>query len=245
MKKKFSYAHPHPAVASDIAVFGAPAISLAAPAGAKPGPLNILLVYGSAPPPFADCWALPGGFVRPEETVEKGATRTLFAKTGVDRLRLLQFGIYSSPDRDPRERVISIAYLACVNQDSTVLKAGEDLERAGWHDVSNLPRLAFDHAEIIADAILALRENVSALWRPRTIGALAAKAAEPALPHLLGSSFTLSELQGAAELVLGEEIDKRNFRKQVLEAGWVVETSGQLRGRHRPAQLYRLDDNPS
>lgn len=210
-KQTYTYDYPHPAVTTDIVVFSINDGNLAA----------LLIRRGEEP--YREAWALPGGFLKDTETVEVCAARELKEETGVANTPISQFGIYSKPGRDPRGWVVSVAYLACTHKDAIRPKAGSDAAAVGWHPVSDLPVLAFDHHEILADAVAALKSRVHT---------------EPLLPRLLAERFTLSELQDAMEIVVGAPVDKRNFRRQVLESGWVEETDEFSVGRHRPARLY-------
>lgn len=207
----FTYEYPHPAVATDIAVFTL-----------RRGALNVLLIERGADP-FMGAWALPGGFLMPDEELDQCARRELKEETGVDADLLLQFATFSAPDRDPRERVISVAYLALLSSDELRLEASTDAAQACWFPMGDLPALAFDHAEILRRALEVLGA------RARTISPLFA---------LLPARFTLSQLQGAYEAVTGEEAEKRNFRKMVSTLDCVVETEDFAHGAHRPARLY-------
>jgi 8-oxo-dGTP diphosphatase len=217
----FEYEFPRPAVAADIAAFAL-----------DNGKLKILLVRRGVEP-FLGEWALPGGFVLEDETIEACAARELQEETGVEGESLIQFGIYSKPGRDPRNWVISIAYVTAVPLAQVVLKSGTDAAAAEWFSVDQLPAvLAFDHRDIIRDAIEALRNNALLLERQRRdVPVLAFR--------LLGETFSLSALQAAVEVIVGNERDKRNFRKQVVEH-WLEPTGTVSTGRHRPALNYRL-----
>jgi len=207
----FTYNYPHPAVAVDIVV-----VALNA------GRPHVLLIRRGQDP-FKNQFALPGGFLKPSETVEAAASRELLEETGLNVDAPQQFGIYSDPYRDPRERVISIAYLACVVMGNMRALAGSDAAYADWHDWSALPDLAFDHATILNDAKTFLRSEVNR---------------SPIALDLISSPFRLADFQTATEAILGAPIDKRNFRRQIDERGWVVETDHVVRGRHRPAKLF-------
>jgi ADP-ribose pyrophosphatase YjhB (NUDIX family) len=144
----FTYAYPHPAVAADIAIFTL-----------RGGRLAILLIRrGEAP--FKGRWALPGGFLRPDENLDACARRELVEETAVETALLRQFGVFSDPSRDPRERVISVAYLALLPFDQAVATAGSDASDTRWSLVGELPKLAFDHASIIETAVRSLRSLV-------------------------------------------------------------------------------------
>lgn len=207
----FTYEYPHPAVATDIAVFTL-----------RRGALHVLLIERGADP-FRGAWALPGGFLQPDEELDQCARRELREETGVDADLLQPFATFSAPDRDPRERVISVAYLALMASDELRLEASTDAAQARWFPVGDLPALAFDHAAILARALEVLGETARAI-RP--------------LFALLPARFTLSQLQSAYEAVTGEDAEKRNFRKTVAALGCVRETEEFAHGAHRPARLY-------
>jgi 8-oxo-dGTP diphosphatase len=207
----FTYEYPHPAVATDIAIFTL-----------RMGALNVLLIERGAEP-FKGAWALPGGFLQPDEELDQCARRELSEETGVDAEVLAPFGNFSAPDRDPRERVISVAYLALLASDELRLEAQTDAAQACWFPLGQLPRLAFDHDTILGRALEVLGA------RARQIRPLFA---------LLPARFTLSQLQAAYEAVTGEEAEKRNFRKMVATLACVRETEDFAHGAHRPARLY-------
>lgn len=207
----YTYEYPHPAVATDIAVFTL-----------RRGALHVLLIARGGDP-YRGAWALPGGFLQPDEELDRCARRELQEETGVDADLLLQFGNFSAPDRDPRERVISVAYLALLASDELRLEASTDAARAQWFPLAALPPLAFDHDRILSRALQVLGGQA------RTITPLFA---------LLPARFTLSQLQSAYEAVTGEEAEKRNFRKTVAALGCVRETEDFAHGAHRPARLY-------
>jgi 8-oxo-dGTP diphosphatase len=210
--RAYTYAHPHPAVATDIAIFTL-----------REGRLSVLLIERGAEP-FKGRWALPGGFLGPGEDLDACARRELKEETGVDAPVLIPFANFSAPDRDPRERVISAAYLALIPSERLRLQADTDAADARWFALDAPPPLAFDHDRILARALGRLRELC------REIGILLA---------MLPDRFTLSELQAAYEAVLGAPVDRRNFQKQVLATGLLEETDARTQGRHRPARLWR------
>ncbi len=190
--------------------------------------LKVLLVRRGQPP-FAGKWAIPGGFIHPDESLEEAARRELAEETGVRDVYLEQLYTFGSPKRDPRGRVITVAHVALVPE-SVTARAGDDAVAAVWHSAYHLPPLAFDHAEIIRYAHQRLRYKLEYT----AVGF-----------ELLPNTFTLSELQAAYEIVLGETLDKRNFRRRLDEAGILVET-GRYRegeGQGRPARLYRYRKN--
>jgi 8-oxo-dGTP diphosphatase len=209
--------HPQrPAVTVDCVVFGFH------PAG--PG-LQILLIERGITP-FLGMQALPGGFVRPGETLEVAARRELQEETGLSETFLEQLYTFGNPNRDPRGWVITVAYYALVFTGYRLV-ATADARAVAWHQVNDLPQLAFDHAEIVALALERLRGKI----RYRPIGF-----------ELLPEKFTLPQLQRLYETVLGRELDKRNFRKKVLSYGLLTELEEYEQNvPRRPGQLYRFD----
>ena len=210
-----TYQYPRAALTVDGVVFGFGA-----------GELKVLLIQ-RALEPFKGKWALPGGFVRVDETLDDAARRELVEETGLEDIYLEQLYTFGAVKRDPRERVVSVAYYALVKLSDHKAKAATDAADAQWFPVSTLPKLAFDHAEIVAMALARLQGKV----RYQPIGF-----------ELLPPKFTLSDLQHLYEVILGAELDKRNFRKKVLGFGLLVALNEiQKGGRHRPAQLFRFD----
>lgn len=210
-----TYQYPRPALTVDCVVFGF-----------DEGDLKVLLIERGLEP-FKGRWALPGGFVRVEETLDAAARRELQEEAGLTHVFLEQLYTFGTVDRDPRERVVSVAYYALVKLSEHAAKAATDAANARWFPVSEVPRLAFDHAVILETAIERLKGKV----RYQPIGF-----------ELLPPKFTLSQLQHLYEAVLGTELDKRNFRKKVLGFDLLVALKEtQMLGRHRPAQLFRFD----
>jgi 8-oxo-dGTP diphosphatase len=211
----FRYDHARPALAVDCVVFGLDEADLA-----------VLLIRRDLEP-FAGRWALPGGFVRIDETVDEAARRELGEETGLGKVYLEQLYTFGDKDRDPRERVVTVAYYALVNLADHRVKAATDAREAAWFAVSDLPSLAFDHDDIVAAALARLRGKV----RYRPIGF-----------ELLPPKFTLTMLQRLYEKVLERELDKRNFRKKVLATGLLEELDEVEQDvAHRAARLYRFD----
>lgn len=211
----FTYEHPRPALAVDCVVFGL---------GERT--LELLLVERDLEP-FAGRWALPGGFVRVDESIDAAARRELLEEAGVAPGVLEQLGAFGDVGRDPRERVVSIAHWALVRGERHRPRASTDARSARWFPLHDRPPLAFDHDAIVAAAVERLRVEVR--WRP--VGF-----------DLLPEVFSLTELQRLHEMVLGRPLDKRNFRKKVL-AMELLEDTGRLDEgvRHRPPRLYRFD----
>lgn len=214
---KYTYRYPRAALTVDCVVFGF-----------DDGELKVLLIQRGLEP-FKGRWALPGGFVRVDETLDAAARRELEEETGLTRVFLEQLCTFGALHRDPRERVVSVAHYALVKLSEHEVRAATDAANARWFAVSKVPKLAFDHAEILEMAIARLKGKVH--YQP--IGF-----------ELLPPEFTLSQLQHLYEAILGAKLDKRNFRKKALALGLLVPLKkAQMLGRHRPAQLFRFDAN--
>lgn len=212
----YTYEYPHPAVTTDIVIFTI-----------RQDELKVLLINRGLPP-YQGMWALPGGFVNLDESLEEGARRELEEETGVADVYLEQLYTFGEPDRDPRERVITVAYYALVPTDEIDIKAGSDAEGVSWIGMQDLPELAFDHQDILDMAY----ERLSAKLDYSTIAF-----------QFMPRDFTLSELQHVYEVILREPMDKRNFRKRILGLDVIEETGKDKRdGAHRPAKLYRVKD---
>ena len=211
----YTYEYPRPALTVDCVVFGF-----------DEGELKVLLIQRGLEP-FKGQWALPGGFVRVEETVEEAARRELEEEAGLKNVFLEQLYTFGEVERDPRERVVSVAYYALVKLSDHRAKAATDAAEAEWFLISKVPKLAFDHEKILGTAL----ERIKGKVRYEPIGF-----------ELLPETFTLSHLQHLYEAILGTNLDKRNFRKKVLSFGLLLPLKEkQLTGRHRPAQLFRFD----
>lgn len=177
--------------------------------------------------PFKGQWALPGGFVRVDETLQDAARRELAEETGLTDIFLEQLFTFGELHRDPRERVVTVAYYALVNLDGHSVRASTDARNAAWFMLNDLPDLAFDHLSILKTAHERLRGKV----RYQPIGF-----------ELLPEKFTLRQLQHVYEVILGRELDKRNFRKKVLAMEIIKETKEIEKDvAHRAAKLYRFD----
>lgn len=212
----FTYDYPHPAVTTDIVLFTV-----------TNGKLRVLLIERGEEP-FKGEWAVPGGFLQMNEDLDACAARELMEETGVSDVYLEQLGTFGAVNRDPRERVISVAYYALVPADNITLSAGTDASKAEWHDIDDLPALAFDHAKVLSAA----QERLSAKMDYSTIGL-----------QFMGGEFTLTEVQTIYEVAAGKGLDKRNFRKWILGLDLVEETGNMSNGgAYRPAKLYRVKD---
>jgi 8-oxo-dGTP diphosphatase len=195
------------------------------------GRLHVLLVRrGEAP--YQGMWAIPGGFKRPNETLDEAAKRELREETGVDAASLLtQFGAYGDPDRDPRMNVVTVAYLA-VLRDVGAIVAGTDAAEAGLTPVSDVLNerldLAFDHLQIVRDAVERARVELE-------VSGIATA--------FVGTTFTMAELRAVYEAIWGVQLDAANFRRSITaEDGWVIPTGRRARpgsAGGRPAELYR------
>jgi 8-oxo-dGTP diphosphatase len=193
----------------------------------RDGDLQVLLVRRRHWPQVG-MWAIPGGAVGQNEALEDAALRKLEEETGLVDVYLEQLYTFGNPARDPRDRVITIAYFAVVPATSIVPRATDDAERVRWWSIYDLPALAFDHADILHYALTRLRYKLEYT----AVGF-----------ELLPETFTLTELQSAYEIVLGETLDKRNFRRKIL-SGDVIEPTGEYRtGEGRPAQVFRYRED--
>jgi len=210
-----TYEHPRPAITVDIVIFAM-----------DEEDLQVMLIQRGVAP-FAGEWALPGGFVRVDETLDAAAARELREETGLSDLFLEQLYTFGDIRRDPRERVVTVAYYALVNLAGHAVQASTDARRAAWFSVNDVPNLAFDHKQIFEAALDRLRGKV----RYQPIGF-----------ELLPEKFTLRQLQHLYEIVLNRPLDKRNFRKKVLGMGIIKETNEiETDVAHRAARLFRFD----
>jgi 8-oxo-dGTP diphosphatase len=191
--------------------------------------LCVLLIQRGNPP-YQGMWALPGGFLDIDEDLEACAKRELSEETGIEGVYLEQLYTFGNPQRDPRERVISVTYFALSQSDNLSPQASSDAALTAWFAINELPELAFDHISIIQ---LAHKRLVSKL----SYTTIAFKMLPP--------SFTLSQLQSVYEILLNGKLDKRNFRKGILARNIIKETGEYSRtGNHRPAKTYQVI-NPS
>ena len=210
-----TYEYPRPALTVDCVVFGM-----------DEGDLKVLLIKRGVEP-FAGKWALPGGFVRMDESLDDAARRELEEEAGIRPSHLEQLYTFGEPGRDPRGRVVTVAYFALVTLSDHRVHASTDAREAAWFSVWDTPKLAFDHADILGTALQRLKGKV----RYQPIGF-----------ELLPPKFTLTQLQRLYEIILERELDKRNFRKKILSMELLEELDEVEQDvSHRAARLYRFD----
>ena len=190
----YQYKYEHPAVTTDCVIFTY-----------EDWKLKVLLVKRGGEP-FKGEWALPGGFLRSDETAREGALRELREETALEASAIGELGVFSAPDRDPRERVITIAFYALVKPSE--VEGGDDADEAAWFSIDELPQLAFDHADIINAALERLRRDIHF---------------EPIGFDLLDDEFTIPDLQRLYEIILGVKFDRRNFQRKIMASGILEE----------------------
>jgi len=189
----------------------------------KNNALHVLLVK-RLNEPFKDKWAIPGGYVRLSENLDQAALRILKEQTNVDNIYLEQLYTFGNPLRHPNSRVITCAYFALVRSEDIKIVSTPEL---GWHKVSDMPALAFDHKEIIEYSLKRTRERLEIC---------------PVAYQLLNEKFTLTEMQKAYELIMGKKLDKRNFRKKALATHGLSELDEFTKSSSkRPARLYKFE----
>lgn len=211
--KKFVYDYPHPAVTTDCVIFGFDGSNL-----------KVLLIERGIEP-FKGKWALPGGFLKMDETAEEGALRELEEETGLKNAYIRQFHTFTEPGRDPRERVITIAHYALVRLQE--VKGGDDAAQARWFAMDEIPPLAFDHDRILRLAQKMLRERIHF---------------EPVGFELLPETFTMKQLQNLYEAILDVHFDRRNFAKKMYHLELLIQTDDMVRtSPKRESQLLRFN----
>lgn len=211
--KKYSYDYPHPTVTTDCVIFGFDGSDL-----------KVLLIERGIEP-FKGKWALPGGFLKMDETAQEGALRELEEETGMNNAYIRQFHTFTEPGRDPRERVITIAHYALVRLQE--VKGGDDAAQARWFTMDEIPPLAFDHDRILRMAQIMLRERIHF---------------EPVGFELLPETFTMKQLQNLYEAILDVHFDRRNFAKKMFHLGLLIQTEDMVRtSPKRESQLLRFN----
>lgn len=212
----YQYKYPHPAMTADCVVFGFDGKQL-----------HVLLIERGLEP-YMGSWALPGGFMKIDETVEQCALRELKEETGVEDIYLEQFHVFSAVGRDPRERVVTVAFLALVRKSDFRLIAGDDAAGASWFELGKLPPLAFDHHDIIDMA----RKRLPELMRTKPIGF-----------KLLDEKFSMNELQRLYEAVNGTTYDRRNFARKMSSTGLLRDEGvSPVAAHNRFPNLYSFDE---
>lgn len=214
----YTYNYPKPSLTVDCVVFGLD----------NHQDLKVMLIQRDIAP-FQGKWALPGGFIHLDESLEEAAMRELREETGIEKVFLEQLYTFGDVKRDPRERVITVAYYALINLSEHNIKATTDARDAAWFPVKNPPKLAFDHDKILSVAITRLKGKVRY---------------EPIGLKLLPLKFSLSQLQKLYETILGQKLDKRNFRRKILQMNLLIELDEIQTGvSHRAARLYQFDED--
>lgn len=212
-ENKYCYRYPHPAVTTDCVIFGFDGECL-----------QVLLIERGIEP-YKGKWAFPGGFLKMDETAEEGARRELKEETGLDGAYMEQFHTFSAPERDPRERIITIAYYALVKIQE--VKGGDDAASARWFPLDDIPSLAFDHDYILRMATQRLREQIHF---------------QPIGFELLPEKFTLKELQLLYEAILGINFDRRNFSKKMMHLEILIDLEETVWPTpKREAKLYKFN----
>ena len=212
-EKKYSYKYPHPSVTTDCVIFGFDG-----------GKLKVLLVERGLEP-YKGRWAFPGGFVKMDESCEEGALRELEEETALKGTYVQQFHTYSDPNRDPRERVITVAFFALVRIQE--VEAGDDANKAQWFAIDEVPQLAFDHDVILRDALKRLHERIHF---------------QPIGFELLPEKFTMRQLQNLYEAILDVHFDRGNFSKKMLHFNILTPLEETVRPTpKREARLYRFN----
>lgn len=208
-KGSYTYPYPRPSVTTDCVIFGYDGKEL-----------KVLLIQRGIPP-FKGMWAFPGGYLQMDESALEGAKRELKEETGLESAYIEQFHTFSAVDRDPRGRVITIAYLALVR--ISEVRGGDDAASAKWFSLDEVPQLAFDHDRILREALKCLREKIHF---------------EPVGFELLPEKFTMPQLQNLYESILDVRFDRRNFSNKMLHLG-ILEDTGD-RPANAPSRIPAL-----
>lgn len=215
MEKKFCYEYPRPAVTTDCVVLCF-----------DENRLKVLLIK-RRDEPFKGKWAFPGGFMEMKENSDEAALRELYEETGIKNVFAEQFHTFTGVDRDPRGRTISVSYYALTRLTDVRLNAGDDASEAGWFTISEKTPLAFDHEEILSEALAELKEKFRHY---------------PVCFRLLPLKFTIPALQNLYEVVFDKKFERRNFRKKFISTGLLIDLKEAENGKgHRGAGYYRFD----
>lgn len=214
MSKQF-HSYKNPSLAVDLVVFGYHEKTLS------------VLLLNRKDEPFKDGWTLPGGFLQMEETLLQVCARIMKTKLGIGNLYLEQLYSFDDPERDPRGRVISIAHYALVNPYKFEIVAGKMANDVRWFPVHDVPELGFDHTQIFRQTLQRLQSKI--LYNP--VGF-----------ELLDETFTMTELHELYECILGITIDRRNFRRKILDSEYIVPTGTKREGlKNRHPDLYQFN----
>ena len=209
---KYHYKYPHPSVTTDCVVFGYDGLRL-----------HVLLIERGADP-FKGHWAFPGGFLNIDESAQQGAKRELFEETGLRDAHIHQFHTFSAVNRDPRERVISIAYYALVR--ISEVKGGDDAAKAQWFPLDSVPPLAFDHDMMLRMAIKELRRQIHF---------------EPIGLELLPEKFTMTQLRHLYEAILNKKCNHRHFSTEMLKTGLLTQHNETKAANNKATSLYKFN----
>ena len=194
--------------------------------GYEEGNISVLLIKRKYAP-FKGQWAIPGGFVINDESLEDAVERELFEETGIKINYLEQLYTFGKPDRDPRGRVVSVAYFGLVRPNAFKINASTDAQQVQWFNINELPRLSFDHKEILKTAIERLQGKITY---------------EPIGFELLDKKFPFSDLEKLYTTLLGREIDRRNFRKKIIGLNVLDKLDEKVsKGSGRPANLFQFN----
>jgi 8-oxo-dGTP diphosphatase len=194
--------------------------------GYEAGSVSVLLIKRKFEP-YAGSWALPGGFIKSDESLEEAVQRELLEETGIKISYLEQLYTFGDLERDPRGRVISVAYFGLVRPDVFELSADTDAEEVSWFDIENLPKLSFDHKRILDVAIKRLQGKITY---------------EPIGFELLNNEFPFSDLEQLYSTLLGRKVDRRNFRKKIASLNVLDELDKKIsKGSGRPASLFSFN----
>ncbi len=212
----FQSKYPKPAVTVDCVIFSY-----------QQNSLQVLLIKRGIEP-FKNLWALPGGFIKMDETLDEAAKRELQEETGLQNVYMEQLYTFGTVQRDPRDRVISVAYFALAKHSQFAeVKGGTDAAEAKWFDIKEMPKLAFDHKEIFRQAIERLRNKIT--YTPLAF-------------ELMDTKFVFSNLENIYEVILGKELNRRNFRTKIMATGFVEELDEYITNvSFRPPRLYRFN----
>ena len=212
-EQNYCYKYPHPAVTADCVIFGFDGVGI-----------KVLLIQRGGEP-YKDKWAFPGGFMNIDETIEECAKRELEEETGLKASSVEQFYTFTDVNRDPRERVITVAHYALVRLEE--VKGGDDARSAQWFVMNEIPSLAFDHDRILRMALNRLKERI---------------CFEPIGFELLPEIFTMSALQNLYESILEMKFDRRNFYNKMLKLGILSEAEERPKDASRRTPIkYRFN----